>query len=62
MSEGNTPMLERNNTKCIVIGLIFLIAFFFAVGASRFEESRYNGRFQLVVRHTDEHYIYVHDP
>jgi hypothetical protein len=61
MSERDTPMFERNTTKCIVIGLIVLIAFFFAAGASRFGESHSCGRFQLVVRHANSPDIFVID-
>jgi len=54
-------MHERNNTKYVVIGLIVLVALFFAVGASRLGESQSNGRFQLAVRHADSSDVFVID-
>ncbi len=54
-------MYDRNNIIYVVIGLFVLVALFFTVGASRIDNSQYNGRFQLVVRHTDSRDFFVID-
>ena len=54
-------MYEKNNTKYVVIGLLVLVALLFTVGASRIDNSQYNGRFQLVVSHADRCDFFVID-
>jgi hypothetical protein len=54
-------MHDRINSKYLVVGLITLAALFVALGAIRYEGSQSNGRFQLVVRHTDSGGVFVID-
>lgn len=54
-------MNDRINSKYVVIVLIVLAALFFAAGASNSGKPQSNGRFQLVVRHTDSTDVYVID-
>ena len=54
-------MNDRINIKYVVLFLIVMAALFFAVGASNFGKLQSNGRFQLVVRHTNNSAVYVID-
>ena len=59
--ERDSPMHDRINSKYLAIGLTILAALFVALGATRYEGSQSNGRFQLVVRHTDCGDVFVID-
>lgn len=54
-------MHYRIDAKYAVIVLTVLVALFFAVGASNFDEPQSNGRFQLVVRHAESSDVFVID-
>ena len=54
-------MHDGINPKYVVIGLVVLVALFFTVGASRFDEPQSGGRFQLIVRHADSSDAFVID-
>ena len=54
-------MCERYNLKNVLVVLIIGAVILFALGASRYNESQSNGRFQLVVRHTNTTDAYVID-
>jgi len=59
--ERDSPMHDRINSKYLAIGLIILAALFVALGATRYEGSQSNGRFQLVVKNTDGGAVFVID-
>ncbi len=54
-------MHDRLNSKCVLLALSVLVVLFFCLGASRIGESDSNGRYQLVVRHSDSPYVFVID-
>ncbi len=54
-------MSDRYNLKNVLVVLIMGTVSLFALGASRYNESQSNGRFQLVVRHSDRTDTYIID-
>ena len=54
-------MHDGTKLKYVAIGLFALFTVLFALGATQYAGSKSNGRFQLVVRHTDTRNIFVID-